>query len=185
MTQSVRRSFRYRFYPAAEQVEHLGRTFGCVRLIYNMALEARVQSRRGGRPMTYRESSAMPTVWKRDAEFAFSNDVSCVPLQQALRHLQTAVGNHLAKRAHHPRFKSRKRSRASAEYARSAFAYSEGRLTLAKMKEPLRIVWSRPLPEGVEPSTVTVSRDSADRWFVSLLCQVTVQPMVPTRRVVG
>ncbi|NKZ06751.1 RNA-guided endonuclease InsQ/TnpB family protein [Actinomadura latina] len=114
MTQRVRRSFRYRFYPTPEQAEHLSRTFGCVRLVYNMALEARIRARRDGRPMTYRDSSAALTNWKRNAEFSFLNDVSCVPPQQALRHLQTAFGNHLAKRAGHPRFKSRKRARATA-----------------------------------------------------------------------
>jgi putative transposase len=31
-------------------------------------------------------------------------------------------------------------------------------------------VWSRPLPEDATPSTVTISQDSAGRWFVSLLC---------------
>jgi putative transposase len=44
-------------------------------------------------------------------------------------------------------------------------------LKLAKMSEPLDIVWSRPLPVGVEPSTVMVSKDAAGRWFVSMLCE--------------
>ncbi|MEV4006859.1 transposase [Actinomadura sp. NPDC049753] len=185
MTHCVRRSFRYRFYPTLEQVEHLSRTFGCVRLVYNMALEARMRAHRDGRPMTYKESSAALTAWKREGDLSFLNEVSCVPLQQALRHLQTAFLNYFAKRAGHPRFKSRKRSRASAEYTRSAFTYADGRLSLAKLKEPLRIVWSRPLPEGAEPSTVTVSRDAAGRWFVSLLCQVAVEPLEPTDKAVG
>jgi putative transposase len=70
-------------------------------------------------------------------ELAFLNEVSCVPLQQALRHLQTAFTNFFAKRARYPRFKSRKRSHRSAEYTTSAFRYRDGRLTLAKMTEPL------------------------------------------------
>ncbi|MDG6110519.1 hypothetical protein Daura_21290 [Dactylosporangium aurantiacum] len=93
-----------------------------------------------------------------------------MPLQQALRHLQVAFTNFWAKRAKYPTFKSKKRSRRSAEYTTSAFRYRDGRLTLAKMTEPLDIVWSRPLPESASPSTVTVSQDSAGRWFVSLLC---------------
>ena len=97
-----------------------------------------------------------------------------MPLQQALRHLQGAFTNFFAKRAKYPTFKSKKGSRASAEYTRSAFRYRDGELTLAKMAEPLDIVWSRPLPDGAEPSTVTVSQDAAGRWFVSLLCEVTV-----------
>lgn len=53
------------------------------------------------------------------------------------------------------------------------------------MTEPLDIVWSRPLPAGVEPTTVTVSRDSAGRWFVSLLCEDAPAPMPVTANVVG
>jgi len=110
------------------------------------------------------------TGWKKTEDLAFLNDVSCVPLQQTLRHLQVAFTNFFAKRARYPSFKSKKRSHRSAEYTLSAFRYRDGRLTLAKMAEPLKIVWSRPLPEGASPSTVTVSQDAAGRWFVSLLC---------------
>ena len=53
------------------------------------------------------------------------------------------------------------------------------------MAEPLDIPWSRPLPDGAEPTTVTVSRDAAGRWHVSLLCEVTVQDGPPTDAVVG
>jgi transposase len=124
------------------------------------------------------ESSALLTAWKKTEELAFLNEVSSVPLQQALRHLQGAFASFWEKRARYPRFKSRKKSRLSAEYTRSAFSCRGGELKLAKMAEPLAIVWSRALPEGVEPSTVTVSRDSAGRWFVSILCEdVTVKPL--------
>jgi putative transposase len=65
-------------------------------------------------------------------------------------------------------------ARIEAWYTRSAFRWREGRLVLAKMAEPLDIRWSRPLPEGAEPSTVTVSRDAAGRWHVSLLVDTSV-----------
>ncbi len=108
-----------------------------------------------------------------------------MPLQQALRHLQTAFTGFFAGRARYPRFKSRKKSRASAEYTRSAFRWQDGCLTLAKMSEPLAIVWSRPLPQGAVPSTVTVSRDAAGRWFVSILCTDTIALLEPVERAVG
>lgn len=113
----------------------------------------------------------MLTAWKKTDELAYLAEVSSVPLQQTLRHLQEAFNNFFEKRAQHPRFKSLKKSRASAEYTRSAFRFREGELMLAKMSEPLDIRWSRPLPDGAQPSRVTVSRDPAGRWFVSLLCE--------------
>ncbi|MDV5147282.1 RNA-guided endonuclease TnpB family protein [Streptomyces sp. SBC-4] len=136
--------------------------------------------------VNYNQTSAMLTAWKKTDELAYLNEVSSVPLQQTLRHLQTAFANFFGKRAKHPRFKSRKKSRKSAEYTTSAFRFREGRLTLAKMSEPLDIVWSRPLPLGAEPSTVTVSQDEAGRWFVSMLCEdPSVKPLPKTDTAVG
>ncbi|MFD3920243.1 RNA-guided endonuclease InsQ/TnpB family protein [Streptomyces sp. NPDC058595] len=186
MTQQVKRAFKYRFYPTGEQAAELSRTFGCVRLVYNKALEERTRAWYGEqRRVSYVQSSAALTEWKKTEELTFLTEVSSVPLQQALRHLQTAFGSFFAKRAKYPRYKSKKKSRASAEYTRSGFKWRDGRLTLAKMTEPLDIRWSRPLPEGSEPTTVTVSRDAAGRWFVSLLCEDTIAPGPVTNAAVG
>ncbi|GAA1610208.1 hypothetical protein GCM10009733_003020 [Nonomuraea maheshkhaliensis] len=108
-----------------------------------------------------------------------------MPLQQTLRHLQAGFANFFAKRAKYPTFKSRKKARASAEYTRSAFRWREGELTPAKMDAPLAIVWSRPLPEGAQPSTVTVSQDAAGRWSVSILVEETIAPLAPAEQAVG
>ncbi|MGW6929133.1 RNA-guided endonuclease InsQ/TnpB family protein [Lentzea sp. NPDC054927] len=187
MSGLAKRAFKFRFYPSEVQAAELSRTFGCVRKVYNLALQARAEAwtLRGER-VGYETTSALLTAWKRTEELAFLGEVSSVPLQQTLRHLQTAFVHFWAKRARYPRFKSRKKSRACAEYTRSAFRWRDGALTLAKMAEPLDIRWSRPLPEDVVPSTVTVSRDAAGRWFVSLLCEdPSVTPLPTTDSVVG
>jgi putative transposase len=186
MTKVVRRAYKYRFYPSPQQAAELARTFGCVRVVWNLALEARTTAwyQRHER-VSYVRSSAMLTEWKRSDDLAYLGEVSSVPLQQALRHLQGAFVDFWEKRALYPKFKSRKRSRQSAEYTRSAFRYRDDQLTLAKMAEPLDIRWSRPLPDGAQPSTVTVSRDAAGRWFVSLLCESPVEPHPATGSVIG
>ena len=179
MTSStVKRAFKFRFHPTDEQAAELARTFGCVRKVYDLALAARSEAwtLRQER-VDYNATSAMLTGWKKTEELSFLNEVSSVPLQQSLRHLQGAFANFWDERAKYPHFKSRKKSRASAEYTRSAFRYRNGRLTLAKMAGPLDIVWSRPLPEGAEPSAVTVSRDASGRWFVSMLCEDTIEAL--------
>ena len=183
----MKRAFKYRFYPTDAQAAGLSRTFGCVRKVYNMALAARTEAwvTRQER-VNYNATSAMLTAWKKTEELAYLNEVSSVPLQQALRHVQTAFTHFFGKRAKYPRFKSRKKSHKSAEYTTSAFRFRDGTLTLAKMTEPLDIVWSRPLPEGAKPSTVTVSQDAAGRWSVSLLCDdPSVQPLPATGQAIG
>lgn len=182
----VKRAFKFRCYPSDVQAQELLRTFGCVRLVYNRALEARTTAwYRERRRMSYVESSSMLTGWKKDPELAFLSEVSSVPLQQSLRHLQGAFVNFWERRAAYPRFRSKRKGRASAEYTRSAFRWRGGQLTLAKMTEPLDIRWSRQLPEGCEPTTVTVSRDSAGRWHVSMLVETIVYDLAVSERVVG
>ncbi|MEU8878116.1 RNA-guided endonuclease TnpB family protein [Streptomyces javensis] len=186
MTTHVKRAYRYRFYPTDAQAAELSRTFGCVRKVYNMALAARTEAWARQERVNYNQTSALLTQWKKTEELAYLNEVSSVPLQQALRHLQVAFTNFFGKRAKYPRFKSRKYSRKSAEYTTSAFRFRDGKLTLAKMTEPLDIVWSRPLPESAEPSTVTVSQDPAGRWFVSLLVEdPLVRPLPGNENAVG
>jgi putative transposase len=183
----VQRAYRYRFYPTPEQASVLGRTFGCVRLVYNRALDVRTAAWHAEqRRLTYSQTSAMLTSWKRTEELAFLNEVAAVPLQQSLRHLQGAFVAFWERRARYPRFKTKRRHYDAAEYTRSAFRFQHGQLTLAKLRGPLNIRWSRPLPEGSQPSTVTVSRDPTGRWYISLrVVDSTVHPLSPIQAQVG
>ncbi len=164
----MEKAYSYRFYPTVEQEMLLRRTLGCVRLVYNRALAARTEAwyERQER-IDYVQSSAMLTGWKKQDDLQFLNEVSCVPLQQGLRHLQTAFSNFFAGRAQYPNFK-KKRNGGSAEFTKSAFKWKDGNVFLAKCSEPLNIRWSRQLPEGVEPSTVTVRLNPSGQWYVSL-----------------
>lgn len=166
----VKRAYRFRFYPTPEQEQILARTFGCARFAYNHMLRLRTDAwmQRQER-IGYHESSAELTALKKQPEYAWLNEVSSVPVQQALRHLQTAFANFFAKRARYPQFK-RKDGKQSAEYTTSAFKWDGQLLKLAKMAEPLAIRWSRQIPKAAKVTTVTVSKDTAGRYFVSLLC---------------
>lgn len=179
------KAFKYRFYPTAEQENLLRRTLGCSRLVYNRALAARTEAwyERQAR-VGYKESSALLTGWKKEAELSFLNEVSCVPLQQGLRHLQKAFYNFWAGRAKYPNFK-KKRNGGSAEFTKSAFKYRDGQVFLAKCSEALPIRWSRLLPKGTEPSTLTVKLSPAGRWTVSLLVEVDIEPLPPVEKQVG
>lgn len=179
----TKRAYKYRFYPTTEQAELLAQTFGCVRFVYNSILRWRTDAfYQRQEKIGYVGANARLTELKKDPELAFLSDVSCVPLQQCLRHQQTAFKNFFEGRAKYPAFKS-KRHRQSAEFTRSAFKYRDGKLYLAKSKTPLDIRWSRALPG--EPSTVTVSKDSAGRYFVSCLCEFEPSKLPVTPNVTG
>src|SRR5258708_27232752 len=53
------------------------------------------------------------------------------------------------------------------------------------MAEPLDIHFHRDLPKGCKPSSVTVSKDCANRYFVSMLVEEDIKPLPVVNAQVG
>ena len=88
------RAFKYRFYPTPEQATLLARTFGCVRFVWNAVLRYRTDAfYQRQEKIGYTDASAFLTQLKKQPDTAFLAEVSSVPLQQCLRHQQTAFKN--------------------------------------------------------------------------------------------
>ncbi len=180
-----KRAYKYRFYPTDEQKHVLARTFGCARFVYNWALRQKTDAfYQENKRLYYKDLSEALTCLKQQEEYCWLSEVSSVPLQQALRHLDKAFLNFFEGRAKYPTFK-KKRHRQSATYTSNAFKCDGTSLTLAKMTAPLDIRWSRPLPNGATPSSVTVSKDCADRYFVSFLVEEDIKQLEPASATVG
>jgi putative transposase len=180
-----KRAYKYRIYPTDEQKQRFARTFGCARFVYNWALRLRTDAYyQEQKRISYADTSTALTELKKQPEYAWLNEVSSVPPQQALRHLDKAFRNFFEGRANYPVFKKR-HGEQSAEYTTSAFKWDGKQLTLAKMDEPLDIVWSRPLPEGCKPTTVTVTKDTANRYFVSILVEEEIKSWPIVNKQVG
>ena len=163
------RGFKYRLYPTDVQRLKLGHTFGCARFVYNWALALRTNSYyQDSVSLSYTDTSNALTKLKKDPEKPWLKAVSSVPLQQGLRHLNTAFQNFFQGKTKYPRFK-KKANRQSAHYAPNAFKWVDGKLTLAKMDKPLKIRFHRRF-EG-QPKQVVVSKDPSNRYFVSFLVE--------------
>ncbi|WP_293165928.1 RNA-guided endonuclease TnpB family protein [Okeania sp. SIO2C9] len=164
----VEKAYKFRFYPTPEQENLLRKTLGCVRLIYNKALAARTQAWHENKERVgYKQTSTMVTNWKKQEDLDFLTEVSSVPLQQGLRHLQKAFTNFFSGRAKYLNFK-KKRNGGNAEFTKSAFKWKDGQVYLAKCAEPLPIRWSRQLPQNCVPSTITVKLDPSGRFSETL-----------------
>ncbi|MEV6714150.1 RNA-guided endonuclease TnpB family protein [Lentzea sp. NPDC051208] len=184
----MRTAYKCRAYPTPEQAAVFNRTFGCARLVWNKSLSARNERYRAeGAATSYKETDAALTSWKRTEELAFLSEVSCVPLQQTLRHQHTAFQNFFTGRARRPRFKSR-HGRQSVHYTRSAFRLRNGALTLAKTSSPLRFAWSFNHVDVavLDPTMVVVSREQDGRWFVTFAVDIDAPaPAEPTGHAIG
>ena len=153
------------------------RTFGCARFVYNKALEIRKKSwEENGTRVSFADTCKMLTEWRNSEEFGFLKEVSAVALQQALRHLQVAYVNFFRKTAGYPQFKNR-RSKQSITLASNGFRIKGKKVKLSKMRDPLNIHWSKRLPKGVKPTSVTVGVDRAGRWHIVFLVEEEIRKL--------
>lgn len=181
----VKRAYKYRFYPTDEQAHNLACTFGCARFVYNWALHKKKRAYFDhGINLKINDLSGAITALKKEEGTAWLKEVASVPLQQALRHLDTAYKNFFEGRTEYPTFK-KKHDVQSATYMSNAFTLRNGMLTLSKQQAPLKIVWSRPLPDGATPSSVTISKDKIGRYFISILVEEDIKPLPVTEQEVG
>ena len=182
--------YRYRIYPTDPQKVRLAKLFGCCRVVFNDALAHCQQEYREGRKKPdNKQLSSRLTSLKKTEEKIWLGEVSAVPLQQSLRDLEQAYSNFFksckgqrkGKKVKAPKFKSRK-SKQSAKFTDNGFKVNQHNIYLAKIGK-LKIVWSRELPS--EPSSVTVIKDSADRYFLSFVCDVNLSPLPPNDNSIG
>jgi len=178
----IQQRWTFRLRPTPAQRAALARTFGACRFVYNYALALRKHVWTEGGTPSYGFTSKALTELKRDDGMEWLSEVSCVPLQQSLRHLDRAYANFFEGRARYPTFKKRGRCRDAAEYTRSGFSLRNGWLVLGRIGK-VKVRWSRKLPSM--PTTATVYRDPVGRYFVSFVVKVDVQPKPKTGRAVG
>lgn len=184
------RACKQRFYPTAQQREDLNQYFGSARFVYNVALEmiSRAYSDRKER-LNYVAVSRQLTQLKKDDNFAWMKNTPSDVYAQKLRDLDKAFNNFFAKRAKYPRF----RKRGHAESIRFVFDQrhagkvkawlKDGEMVLPKLgRVKLRDV--SPLPKQM-PKMVTVSKDSAGRYFVSFTVEVKQELKPVTDKAVG
>lgn len=161
----------FRAYPTPTQAQHLARTFGCVRYVYNWALHLRSEAFRvHQQTLGYAETDRRLTHLKRQPDTVWLQEVSCVPLQQALRDLQTAYTNFFEKRAAYPQFNKKSR-RQSANYTQRGFSFNPSTKTLSLAKlGVLKVRWTRDIIPI--PSSVRIIKTTTGKYFVSLVVDV-------------
>ncbi len=170
--------FKYRIYPTENQKVSLAKLFGCTRTVWNDALAFCLQSYEKGEKFCGETTlqKRFITEPKKTEERQWLSEVSNIPLQQSIRDLGQAYqnffkscqGKRKGKKIRPPKFKKRK-SRQSARFTRGGFKVLAGSVYLAKIGK-LKVVWSRPLPST--PSSVTVIKDTADRYFLSFVVEI-------------
>ena len=167
--------YNYRIYPKPNQIQPLAQAFGCARVVWNDALWLYKKASIEGQPMPKDVDKLVITQAKKTPERAWLKEVSNIVLQQSFRDLQTAWNNYFSslkgKRkgfpVGRPKFK-KKQSRQAIRFRKGGFRVASNSVFLAKIGH-IPLVVSRPLPS--EPSSVTIIKDCAGRYFASFVVE--------------
>jgi len=178
----IHKAFRYRVYPTEQQVARLAQWDSALRFLWNLALEQRLMG-------MHRTDKRYPTAFDQmreltplRAELPWLADVPRDVCAQLLVELDKAWQRCFARTARAPRWKRKGRDSLNfCEPHPKAWRLDGSTIRFPKLGI-LRAVIHRPL-EG-KPKTCTLTRD-VDQWFVSIMCEVEINPTPRTEPVVG
>ncbi|NEZ66639.1 transposase [Leptolyngbyaceae cyanobacterium CCMR0082] len=182
--------YQYRIYPTKQQQTDLAKLFGCCRVVWNDALAWVLQTPEDQAWPTNAELQKLCiTLAKQYPQREWLSEVSNIPLQQSLADLGTAFKNFFESRngkrkgekMGFPGFK-KKDNRQSARFRKGGFSIEGNKVYLAKVGA-IKTKWSRPLP--TEPSSITVIKDRAGRYFISCVVEVAIKPLAALADAVG
>ena len=161
----VKARYQYRICPTDQQRKLLAQLFGCVRVVWNDSLALCKYDKV---VKTNALQKLFITLAKKTEARAWLSSVSSIPLQQSIADLGVAYQNFFKHNRGYPKFKKRSSSQ-SARFTRGGFSIKNGKVYLAKIGL-LTTKWSRELPS--EPSSVTVIKDCANRYFLSFVVEI-------------
>lgn len=163
------RAYKYRLYPNQEQKVLLDKHFGCVRFVYNLALECKQMAYLGSRVnlSAYDLMKQLPEL-KKECEWL--KEVDSQALQQSIHDLDKAFTQFFKHGSDFPKYKTKRQSKQSFRSPHPAqVKIKGGKIWLPKFKSGIKIIQHRLLKGEIKNATIT--RFSTDKYFVSILCE--------------
>ena len=165
----MNKAYKFRIYPNSEQKTLLSKTFGCTRMIYNYYLNKRIKLYEEEKiTFGYTKCAKDLTFLKKEKEFL--KEVDSIPLQQALRHLDTAFQNFFKKpKTGFPKFKSKKNNNSyTTMCVNNNIKLEKETVSLPKIGK-VKVKQHRSIPENYRLTSVTVSQTASGKYYVSIL----------------
>lgn len=173
------KAYRHRLYPTKEQEVLLAKHFGCVRFVYNKALELKTQKYQNEKESLSRfQLSKLITDSKKEEETKWLNEVNSQALQSAFLHLDTAFVKFFKKEAGYPKFKSKSNHQSFSCPQHCRIDFESSRFFCPKFKDGIKCVFDRKFEGDIR--TCTVSKTSSGKYFVSILVRNNVEIPKPS-----
>ncbi|BAU28801.1 putative transposase [Aneurinibacillus soli] len=177
------KGFKFRIYPTEEQATLINKSIGCVRYVFNHFLAKRKEMyETEQKTLSYKACSSLLTQLKK--EITWLKEPDSTALQNALQDLDRAYQTFFNEKTGYPKFKSRKNRRQSYNTTnnKEAIRIEGTHIRLPKLGL-IRFAKSREVEGRV--LSATVRRNPSGKYFVSVLCEIEIQPLPKVDSQVG
>lgn len=178
----------YRLYPTKKQKPILNNYMGANRFMYNHCLEENTKYyEETGKFLFYYDLVKKITTLKKTAGYEWLKDIPIHIIQNATRNFSNTLSNFCKEKCEFPRFKSRKRHEESFtldSISDFKILYEEKKLKVAKLFKIaglIKVVYHKPIIG--KPKSITISRDPAGNYWLSICCDVSGTGLIPSEKV--
>ena len=162
------KSSKYRLHPNKTQAEFFEKSFGCVRFVYNWALNQRIEAyQKDGTRIGWVESCKRLTQLKKQEETKWLCEVANQSLQSSIRNMDSAFTRFFREKKGFPKFHSKKLGRFSFQLVQSvSIDFNTHKVKLPKIGE-VKFGKNREFVGKI--GTCTVSKTPTDKYYISIL----------------
>lgn len=182
----MNKAYKFRLYPNKEQQILFGKTFGCVRFVYNKMLEERInvyEQYKYNKEQLRKKKLPTPAQYK--SEFEWLKEVDSLALANAQMHLQTAYNNFFRDNSiGSPKFKSKHKSKST--YTTNNVNGNiriEGRYIKLPKIGKVKIKMHRQIPDVQIIKSCTITKTPSEKYYISILVEFEhyIQPVMPKK----
>ena len=169
------RDYKYRIYPTEEQEVLFSKTFGCVRVVYNWALDIKSNLYKENKESISRFALQSKLRDELKQEKPWLKETNSQSLQYSLLQLDNAFKNFFKKNGKYPNFKSKHDRQSFHNPQHCSVDFKRGVLNIPKAKN-IKAVFHRTF-KGDKIHDVTISKEKDGRYYASILVDTFEKPL--------
>jgi len=166
------KAYKYRIYPTLSQIDLIEKSFGCCRLVYNLALQVKIDAYKANGTRLSAFDLCYQLIELKD-EYKWLRDVDSQALQASVKKVDVAFKGFFNGKGY-PKFKKKtgRNSFQSPHPTNRRIDFDKGFLSIAKLNN-IPIVISRTFEGNMK--TVTISKSTTGKYFASILVDNGIQ----------
>lgn len=163
------KAYKFRLYPTKEQALLMGKTFGCVRFVYNKMLAERIEMYKNNPELLKKQKVPTPAKYKK--EFEWLKEVDSLALANAQLNLEKAYKAFFKGNTKFPKFKSKRHKQGyTTNVVNGNIELLDGHIKLPKLKM-VKIKQHREIPIEHTIKSCTISMTASGKYYISILTE--------------